>query len=79
MTAALRALTRHAFDQHADLQRIYAVPFAWSTASIRVLEKAGYDLEGRMRRSVIKDGKVTDQFMYAILRDELPPGSALPD
>jgi ribosomal-protein-alanine N-acetyltransferase len=72
MTAALVALTRYAFEQH-DLRRIYAVPFAWSSASIRVLEKAGYRLEGRMRQSAIKDGKVTDQLLYAILRDELPP------
>jgi ribosomal-protein-alanine N-acetyltransferase len=73
VTAALGALTRHAFDRHADLRRIYAVPFVWNSASVRVLEKAGYRLEGRMRQSAIKDGKVTDQLLYAILRDELPP------
>jgi [ribosomal protein S5]-alanine N-acetyltransferase len=73
MTAALMALTRYAFDQHAELRRIYAVPFAWSGASIRVLEKAGYRLEGRMRQSAIKDGRVSDQLLYAILRGELPP------
>jgi ribosomal-protein-alanine N-acetyltransferase len=73
MTASLLAATRYAFDRHADLRRIYAVPFVWSGASVRVLEKAGYRLEGRMRQSAIKDGKVTDQLLYAILRDELPP------
>ena len=70
-TEAHRKLTRYAFDQHADLRRIYAVPYAWSDASLRVLQKAGYRLEGRMRQSAIKDGVVTDQLMYAILRDEL--------
>ena len=73
MTSALMALTRYAFDQHPDLRRIYALPYAWSGASMRVLEKTGYRLEGRMRQSAIKDGKVTDQLMYAILREELPP------
>lgn len=72
MTSALIALTRYAFDQHADLRRICAVPYAWSGASMRVLERAGYRLEGRMRQSAIKDGKVTDQLLYAILREELP-------
>jgi RimJ/RimL family protein N-acetyltransferase len=72
MTAALSAVTRHAFERHADLRRIYAVPYAWSEASMRVLQKAGYRLEGRMRQSAIKDGKVTDQLMFAILREELP-------
>lgn len=73
MTSALIAVTRYAFEQHADLRRIYAVPYAWSTASTRVLDKAGYRLEGRMRQSAIKDGQVTDQLLYAILRDELVP------
>jgi RimJ/RimL family protein N-acetyltransferase len=73
MTAAVRGVTRFAFSQHHDLCRIYAVPFDWSTASVRVLQKAGYRLEGRMRRSAIKDGQVTDQLLYAILRDEALP------
>ena len=75
MTSALRALTGYAFEQHSDLRRIYAVPYAWSSASIRVLEKVGYRLEGRMRQSAIKDGRVTDQFLYAIMREELPPAT----
>lgn len=54
---------------YTPLRRIYAVPYAWSSASARVLEKAGYRLEGRMRQSAIKDGRVTDQLLYAILRD----------
>jgi len=72
VTSAVAAVTRLAFSRHEGLRRIYAVPFAWSVASTRVLEKAGYRLEGRLRQSVIKDGEITDQFMYAILRDELP-------
>ena len=39
----------------------------------RVLEKAGYRLEGRMRRSAIKDGVVQDQLLYAILREDTVP------
>jgi RimJ/RimL family protein N-acetyltransferase len=71
MTAALRAVTACAFREHPELRRIYAVPYVTSTTSARVLEKVGYRLEGRMRQSVIKDGNVLDQFMYAILRDEV--------
>lgn len=72
-TAALGAVTDYAFQQHPELQRIYAVPYAWSRASARVLEKAGYRLEGRMRQSAIKDGQVTDQLLYAVLREEREP------
>jgi RimJ/RimL family protein N-acetyltransferase len=35
-----------------------------------VLEKAGFVLEGRMRCSVIKDGQITDQLLYAKIKNE---------
>lgn len=65
-TEALAAVTRHAIEAHA-LTRIYALPFAWNTASCRVLEKAGYVLEARLRRSAIKNGQITDQMQYAFV------------
>jgi ribosomal-protein-alanine N-acetyltransferase len=63
-TEALSAVTRYAFEHH-HLTRIFAVPFAANRASCRVLEKAGYVLEGTLRRSAIKDGAIVDQFQYA--------------
>jgi RimJ/RimL family protein N-acetyltransferase len=48
-TAALRAVTQHAFVRHAHLQRLFAGPFASNPASARVLEKAGYRREGILR------------------------------
>jgi RimJ/RimL family protein N-acetyltransferase len=32
-----------------------------------VLEKAGYRLEARLRRSAIKNGVITDQMQYAFI------------
>ena len=75
MTSALRAVTVYAFGQHTQLRRIYAVPYAWNAASMRVLEKAGYRREGRMRQSAIKDGQVIDQLLYAMLRSESMTGA----
>ena len=34
-------------------------------------EKAGYHLEGRMRDAVYKNGKITDQLLYGITREDL--------
>jgi RimJ/RimL family protein N-acetyltransferase len=68
-TDALKAVTAHAIQTHA-LTRIFAVPFAWNSASCRVLEKAGYVLEARLRRSAVKDGTVTDQLQYAFIVPE---------
>jgi RimJ/RimL family protein N-acetyltransferase len=71
-TEAVRAVTNHAFRAF-DLCRIDAQVFAWNPASMRVLEKAGYAREGRLRRSVTKDGRTIDSLMYAITRG-LPAG-----
>jgi len=68
VTEALIAVTRYAIDAHG-LTRIFAVPFAWNHQSCRVLEKAGYVLEGRLRRSAIKDGQVIDQMQYAFIAE----------
>jgi RimJ/RimL family protein N-acetyltransferase len=70
---ALGAITRYAIDKHG-LTRVFAVPFAYNKASCRVLEKNGYALEGCLRRSAIKNGKIVDQFQYAFITD--PSGSA---
>jgi [ribosomal protein S5]-alanine N-acetyltransferase len=65
-TEALSLVTDWAFDAHR-LLRIFAQPFASNLASRRVLEKAGYLLEGTMRCSAVKDGVVRDQCIYARL------------
>jgi RimJ/RimL family protein N-acetyltransferase len=66
VSEALTAVTRHAMDAHG-LTRVFAVPYAWNAASCRVLEKAGYVLEARLRKSAIKNGQLTDQMQYAFI------------
>jgi ribosomal-protein-alanine N-acetyltransferase len=65
-TEALTAITEYAIAHHG-LTRVFAVPFASNHASCRVLEKAGYILEARLRRSAIKDGTIVDQCQYAFI------------
>jgi len=65
-TEALRAVTEYAINTHG-LTRVFAVPFDGNTASCRVLEKVGFELEGRMRQCAVKDGKVVDQLLYAFV------------
>jgi ribosomal-protein-alanine N-acetyltransferase len=69
ITAAVEALTRYGFEA-LNLTRIFAVPFAATSASIRVLEKCGYIREGTMRRSAIKEGVVIDQVLYALTDED---------
>jgi ribosomal-protein-alanine N-acetyltransferase len=65
-TEAVRAVTGYAVERFG-LTRVFALPFAWNDASCRVLEKAGFALEGRLRRSALKDGEVVDQLLYAFV------------
>lgn len=65
-TEAVTLVTDWAFGAHR-LLRIFAQPFAANFASRRVLEKAGYEMEGTMKRSAIKDREVRDQCLYARL------------
>jgi ribosomal-protein-alanine N-acetyltransferase len=64
MTEAVTKFTEYAFERF-QLLRIYAEPFATNANSCKVLEKAGFFLEGRLRNSVIKDGQILDQLLYS--------------
>ena len=69
MSAAVKALCREAF-QSLDIVRVYAEPFAGNVGSRYVLEKAGFTLEGVLRKSVYKNGVLMDSCIYAKLREE---------
>ena len=66
-TEAVRLISAHAFDRF-DLVRLQAEVLDWNLASVRVLEKAGYVFEARLRKSCVKNGDVVDELIYALLR-----------
>lgn len=66
-TEALIAVSAVAFAEH-DLVRLYAGVFLRNPASARVLEKAGYTLEARLRSAVTKGGQTMDELLYARVR-----------
>jgi RimJ/RimL family protein N-acetyltransferase len=68
VTEAVRAVSDWAFA-HFDLRRIYAGVIEWNQASARVLEKAGFQFEGRMRKAVTKEGVTMDELLYALVRE----------
>lgn len=51
---------------HLDINRIFARPFGSNFASQRVLEKAGFTLEARFEKTLIKNGIYEDEMIYAI-------------
>jgi len=66
-TEALCAVSEYAFANF-DFARIEAFVFEWNLASARVLEKAGYTQEARMRKRVTKEDRTADCYLYALIR-----------
>jgi RimJ/RimL family protein N-acetyltransferase len=67
MTEAVSKFTECAFDCF-NLRRIYAEAYATNASSCRVLEKAGFEFEGRLRSSAVKDGQILDQLLYSRIK-----------
>ena len=64
MTEAVQAVTSYAF-KNFDLCRLWAGVFSNNPTSVRVLEKSGYEFEGRLRKNITKFGKTLDQLVFA--------------
>jgi [ribosomal protein S5]-alanine N-acetyltransferase len=64
MTEAVTAVTDFCFENF-QLRRISAEVFSNNPASARVLEKAGFSFEGRLKNHVLKEGKLLDSLLYA--------------
>lgn len=67
-TIAVKEACNYIF-KYTDILRVFAEPFAYNTASCRVLEKAGFTLEGTLRKNAVKNGNILDMKMYALLKD----------
>jgi [ribosomal protein S5]-alanine N-acetyltransferase len=65
-TEAVHRITQYGF-QELGLARIYTGVMAHNTGSIRVLGKNGYDFEGTFRKSIFKNGVLTDEHRFAKL------------
>ena len=67
MTEAVNMACNYVFE-NTDIIRIYAEPFAYNTASCRVLEKAGFVCEGILKSNAYKNGNIVDMKMYALVK-----------
>lgn len=67
MSEAVAAFTEWAFAG-LHLVRLQAAVYARNPASAHVLEKAGYEFEGRLRARYFRDGEYIDGLLYAKVR-----------
>ena len=67
MTAVVQRVCQHAFEEFG-LVKIIAHVVTHNPASARVLEKCGFVKEGLLRKHYLKDGKLIDVKLFALLR-----------
>ncbi len=70
MTAAVRAVIPFVFDS-LELHRLEAACLPTNTASIKLLEKAGFRHEGLARRYLRINGVWQDHLLYALLEGDM--------
>lgn len=66
-TLAMKKITEFGFNK-VGLRRIYATVFPWNKASMRVLEKAGYEFEGILKKNTKKGARFLDCYLFAKTR-----------
>jgi RimJ/RimL family protein N-acetyltransferase len=66
-TEAVRQMVDYTFYYY-DIVRLYAEVFEINKASMRVLEKNGFYLEGVRRKAVLKNGVLMDDYIWVKLR-----------
>jgi len=65
-TKAVQLMITYAFHT-LELHRLYAGVFAYNRASMKVLTKAGFELEGIGKQAIFKVGKLVDEYRYALI------------
>lgn len=67
MTNAVKQMVNFAFNTY-DITRLFARPFGTNIGSQKVLENAGFVLEGRFEKTLFKNGEFLDELVYAVRR-----------
>ena len=75
MNEALQALLFHAFEV-MNIRRLEADVDPRNTASIRTLERLGFQREGYLRERWHVNGEIQDAFFFGLLRREFKPRAA---
>ncbi len=69
MTEVIRKTAQYVFENFS-ITKLFAPVFEFNIGSQRVLEKAGFQREGIMRKAAVKDGRVIDLHYYGIVKDK---------
>lgn len=72
---AVRMLVRYFFEE-LRYQKVNVVVYSYNEASIRLHERLGFQLEGRLRRTLFANGRFHDQLFYGMTREEFKEGQS---
>lgn len=67
---AVKAFTKYLFNNY-NIRSITANVYEGNKASMKVLTKAGFKLDGVIRKAVFKEKLFKDLYIYSILREEI--------
>lgn len=68
-TETTELMLGHAFERLA-LHRVGLTVFSYNVRAIRAYEKAGFQVEGRLRDAIVRDGRYFDEVQMGILAGE---------
>jgi [ribosomal protein S5]-alanine N-acetyltransferase len=66
-TEAVKLFTPYCFEKFG-VERIQAKIYTWNEASVRVVEKAGFEFEALLKKNTRKNGEYVDELMYVKLK-----------
>lgn len=69
ISRAIRQALDFAFRNYNDIDRIFARPFGSNTASQKVLKKNGFVREAHFEKTLIKNGELQYELVYAVRRE----------
>jgi RimJ/RimL family protein N-acetyltransferase len=70
ITEAVKVFTKYLFENY-NIKSITANVYEGNKASMKVLTKAGFKLDGVIRKAVLKEKLFWDLYVYTLLREEI--------
>jgi len=70
ITEAVKGFVAWTYANFPQMERLYAGIFEDNKASVKVVERAGFLFEGRLRKAVYKNGKHMDALVYSFIRED---------
>ncbi len=74
-TITTQKVVKHGFEK-LNLNRIMLTVSEPNVGGVRVYEKAGFNIEGRLRQACFRDGEYHDKLIMSILKEEFKENTA---